>query len=235
MMKIADVMTRSVVSVQRSTPLRDVAQTLIDHRVSGVPVVDPDGSLVGVVTEADLLIKEQGPDAIQHRRFARFLGESAETRGQITKQAAVTAADAMTAPAFTIGPNRPIHEAAAMMTRLGVNRLPVVDAGRVVGIVSRADLVRAYVRSDAELTETIKNDVILRILGLDPAQFTVVVDGGIATVEGHVERRSMAEMIERTVSMVPGIVGVRVSVTWVTDDRRVEPVALDPVFPFSPR
>jgi CBS domain-containing protein len=235
MMSVRDVMTRSVVSVRRSTPLKEVAQALIDNGISGVPVVDEDGAVLGLVSEADLLIKEQGADAIHHRPLARFLGESKESRAQLVKLGAITAAEAMTAPAITITSGRSIHEAAAIMTARHVNRLPVVDEGRLVGIVSRADLVRAYVRSDDELAATIRQDVILRILWLDPALFTVVVKDGVASISGRVERRSTAEMIEHSVRMVPGVVDVYASVPWSIDDRTLEPAGRDPVFPFGPQ
>lgn len=235
MMTVRDVMTRSVVTVERRTPLKDVAQLLIHNAVSGVPVVGDDGAVVGVVSEGDLLIKEQGRAAIRHRPLARFLGESAEARDQLAKLEAVTAGNAMTSPAVTIASDRPIAEAAALMTRRRVNRLPVVDDGTLVGILSRADLVRAYVRTDEELTKTIRDDVILGILWLDPAHFTIGVKDGVVTIIGIVERRSTAEMVERMVSMVPGVVQVSAAVTWSLDDRHLEPVSRDPVFPFSPR
>lgn len=235
MLTVRDVMTRSVISVRRGTSLKEVAQLLIDQRISGVPVVDVDGAVLGVVSEADLLVKEQGADAIPHRPLARFLGESRESRAQLAKLGAVTAAEAMTAPAVTITSGRSIHEAAAIMTARHVNRLPVVDDGRLVGIVTRADLVRAYVRSDDELANTIREDVLLRILWLDPELFAVVVKDGVASISGRVERRSTAEMIERTLSMVPGVVDVHADVTWARDDSRLEPAELDPVFPFGPR
>jgi CBS domain-containing protein len=235
MLTVRDVMTRSVVSVQRGTLLKEVAEALIDNRISGVPVLDVDGAVLGVVSEADLLVKEQGPDAIRHRPLARLLGESRESRDQLAKLGAMTAAEAMTSPAVTIASGRPIHEAAAIMTSRHVNRLPVVDNGRLVGVVSRADLVRAYVRSDDELATTIRQDVIRRILWLDPEPFTVVVKDGVASISGRVERRSTAEMIEHSVRMVPGIVDVRVSVPWSIDDSTLEPAGLDPVFPFGPR
>jgi CBS domain-containing protein len=235
MMTVRDAMTPSVVSVHPSTPLREVAQALIDNGISGVPVVDVDGAVLGVVSEADLLVKEQGADAIHHRPLARFIGESAESRAQLAKVGALTAAAAMTAPAITITSSRSIREAAATMTSRNVNRLPVVDDGRLVGIISRADLVRAYVRSDDELAETIRQDVILRIMWLDPALFTVVVKDGRASISGRVERRSTAEMIERSVRLVPGVIDVHASVAWSMDDRTLEPAELDPVFPFGPR
>lgn len=235
MMTVRDVMTRSVVSVRPGTHLKEVARLLVDHGISGLPVVDDDGAVLGIVSEADFLVKEQGAEAVRHRPLARILGESRESRSQLAKLGALTAGEAMTAPAVTISSGGRIAEAAAIMTGRGVKRLPVVDDGRLVGIITRADLVRAYVRSDDELTRAIRDDVLLRILWLDPAQFTVVVEDGVALIRGHVERRSTVEMIERTVSMVPGIVDVHADVTWAMDDRRVEPPSLDAVFPFSPR
>lgn len=235
MMKVRDVMTESVRSVRRETPLKEVAVLLVEHTISGVPVVDVEGNVLGVVSEADLLMKEQGADAVRHRPLARFLGESHESRTQLAKLAAVTAGQAMTAPAVTIESGRRISEAAALMIARRVNRLPVVDDGRIVGIVTRADLVRAYVRSDDELARTIREDVLLRILWLDPSVFTVVVTDGVASISGRVERRSAAEMVERAVSMVPGIMDVHADVTWELDDSQIEPSSVDPVFPFGPR
>lgn len=235
MKTVRDVMTKVVVTVRRGTPLKEVARLLIEHQISGVPVVDVDGSVLGVVSEADLLIKEQGADAIRHRPLARILGESRETRAQLAKLGAVTAAEAMTAPPVTITSGRSLHEAAAIMTGRNVNRLPVVESGQLVGIVTRADLVRAYVRSDDELARTIREDVIRGILWLDPALFTVIVTDGVASISGRVERRSTAEMVERTASMVPGVIQAQADVTWERDDSRVQPATIDPVFPFGPQ
>ena len=181
MLTIRDVMVSTVVTVEPQTPLKDVAQSLVDHRISGMPVVDADGAVLGVVSEADVLLKEGGADAIQHRSLARVRGESRETRAQLAKVAASTAGEAMTAPAITIGPDGSIAEAAALMIGRRVNRLPVVEDGRLVGIVSRADLVRAFIRSDDELARTIREDVLLRVLWLDPALFTVEVVDGVAS------------------------------------------------------
>lgn len=235
MMTIADVMTKPVFTVRRDTPLKDVARLLIDNGVSGVPVVDDDGTVAGIVSEADFLVKEQGAGEIRHRRLARLLGETAETRHQLDVLAARNAGEAMTTPAVTIEASRSIREAAAVMTSGRVNRLPVTEHGRLVGIVARADLVRAYVRTDEELVRTIRDDVLLRILWLDPAAFEVAVVNGEATIEGHVERRSTAEIIEETVRMVPGIVAVNAEIRWSLDDRDIKPAERDAVFPFGLR
>ena len=235
MMTVREVMTTSVVSVKKTTPLKDVAQVLIDHGISGVPVVDEAGVVVGVVSEADFLLKESGPEVVPHRRFERVLGTSASTRARSAKLKATTAAEAMTSPPITIRGNRTIAEAARLMTSQQVNRLVVTDDDRLEGIVTRADLVKAFVRTDEELVQTIRDDVLLRILWLDPAGFRVRVSNGVATITGHTERRSTAELVESTVAMVPGIVGVEPDITWSLDDADVRPATVDAFFPYSPR
>lgn len=231
MTTVKDVMTREVLTVTRETPLKDVARILVDAGVAGVPVVE-DGVVVGVVSEADLLVKEQGPGAIRRRRLARLIGESEATRRQLAKVAARTAGEAMTAPAIVIGPTRSLAEAAAVMNEHQVNRLPVVEDGRLVGIVARADLVRAYLRTDEDLLRTIQEDVLLRILWLDPATFDVAVRDGEASIRGHVERRSTARIVEETIAMVPGLVSLHAQIGWTLDDRDVRPAVRDAVFPF---
>jgi CBS domain-containing protein len=235
MMTVQDVMTTTVVTVRPDTPLKEVARLLVDRGISGVPVVADDGTVLGVVSEADFLVKEQGTEAVRHRPLARILGESRESRAQLAKLGAVTAGDAMTSPAITIGPNARIAEAAATMTARRINRLPVVDEGRLVGLVSRADLVRAYVRTDVELEQAVREDVLTRMLWLDPASFTIDVDEGVVTIIGSVERRSLADMVDHAVRMVPGVVDVHVAVTWSFDDSHVQPASVDPAFPFGLR
>lgn len=235
MMTIREIMTTEVETVRVDTPLKEVARRLMDDRISGLPVVDVDGAVVGVISEADLLMKAQGPDAINHRRFRWLIGEAPESRAALAKLEAETAGEAMTTPAVTIGPDRRVSAAAALMVAKQVNRLPVVDHGRLVGIVTRADLVRAYVRSDEELARTIREDVLLRILWLDPSSFTVKVQNGVATIGGWVERRSGAEMVDRAVRMVPGIVDVHSNVNWSVDDRNAPTPKVDPFISIGPR
>lgn len=234
-MTVRDVMTTPVYTVTATTPLKEVARLLVTHRISGVPVVDDQGRVLGVVSEADFLLKEGGHDVSRRRRFRRILGEDHAKVAREAKIGAITAGEAMTAPAATVEADRTMTAAATVMVERDINRLPVVDDGRLVGIISRADLVRAFVRTDEQLAEAIRHDVLLRVLWLDPALFEVAVRDGVATVSGRVEHRSTAEMLERAIRTVPGIVDVRCQVTWSFADDAVQPQTVDPVFPYSPR
>ena len=233
MMTIRDVMTSRPLTVRPETPLKEVARLLVENGFTGVPVVDAVGRVLGIVSEADFLIKEQGPDAVHHRRLARLLGESEATRRQMAKVAARTAGEAMTAPAVTIEPGRPVQAAAAAMTDRGVKRLPVVEDGRLVGIVTRSDLVRAFLRTDDELLRTIREDVLHRVLWLDPLAFELTVRNGEVAIGGRVERRSTARTVEEAVGMVPGVVSVTSTLTWSLDDRDLQPASRDVVFPYG--
>jgi len=210
-MKVEAVMTRDVVTVNPDTPLRDIARLLSESKISGMPVVE-DGHVVGVISEADILAKERGKTP-QRKRLLDFLLE--DRPGAELKLEATTAREAMSAGALTIGPESPVADAAARMIDERVNRLPVVDRdGRLIGIVTRADLVRAFVRSDEELSREITDDVILRTLWIPPESVHVAVESGVVTLTGRVENRATAEMLPRFVQRVPGVVSVASELSW---------------------
>jgi CBS domain-containing protein len=221
-MRVRDLMTSVVVSVRPDTSLKDVATVLAQCGISGVPVVVGEGRVIGVVSEGDILFKEQGPSQPRGKRawFSAALG-----KGDEPKHAAHTAAQAMTAPAKTIEPWRPVSAAAAQMLEEGVKRLPVVDEeGQLVGIVTRADLVRAFVRSDAEIEREIREDVLERaLLAETPASVTVAVEKGNVSLGGSVRMRTDAEMIPRLAANVPGVVEVHSSIEWLEDNRKHRP------------
>ncbi len=233
MMTVADVMTRSVTAVPPETPLKHVARLLVSGGISGLPVVDADRHVLGVVSEADLLIKEQGAAALPHRRAASVRGESRTTVEGMAKVEAQTAGAAMSSPAITIGAEAALPAAAAIMVERKVNRLPVVEDGVLVGIVTRADLIRAYVRSDDQIAETIRQDVLLRHLLVNPVLFDITVSNGVVRMRGRAETRSIAEMIERLVALVPGVIALEANLTWALDDSRIEAPSRDLVHPAS--
>jgi CBS domain-containing protein len=210
-MRVKDVMTKEVLTVQPVTSLKEVARLLVSRRVSGVPVVDGDGTVVGVVSEGDILVKERarhGPTSVLAHLLDWYEGDRA-------RHDACDAADAMTAPAVTIRPSRPISEAASLMLDRCVNRLPVVDKNRrLVGIVTRADLVRAFARSDGEIERDIREDVIMRTLWRTPDRFGVVVDAGEVTINGEMADAESANELMQLVERVPGVVLVRSNITW---------------------
>ena len=205
-MRIAQLMTADVVTVGPETPLKDVAEMLAARGISGAPVVDDNGILLGVVSEADILAKERRPR--RQSRLARMLGypEPVDAKAQ-----ARTAGQAMTAPARTIGAERRVDAAAAVMLDHGVNRLPVVDRdGALVGIVTRADLVRAFVHTDAEIEREIRDEVLLHELWLDPADFELSVHAGEVTIAGRVHTGDERDLLARRIRLVPGVVTVTV-------------------------
>jgi CBS domain-containing protein len=211
-MKVENLMTRDVVTVTPETPLKDAAAVLASRKISGVPVVDSSGAVVGVLSEADILAKESG-------RKARggVLGWLLEADVALDdKVRAKTVGEAMTAPAITIPPGRPVHEAATCMVTESVNRLPVVEDGKLVGIVTRADLVRAFARTDAEIAEEIESEILKRTLWLEPGAVTVSVEDGVVHLEGKVETETDAELLPVFVARVPGVVSVDASLTCRT-------------------
>jgi CBS domain-containing protein len=211
-MKVNDVMTRTVLTVRPEMTLKHAAALLAEHKISGLPVVDPHGRVVGVLSEGDILFKEAGRSP--KRPFVdRLLSLPPSERE--AKLAARTVGEAMTAPALTIGPGRPLSMAAAMMLDEGVKRLPVVDVlGTLVGIVTRADLVRAFVRSDEAIELEIREDVIRRSLWIESDLIEVSVRSGEVKLAGQVETKAEAELVPEFVQRVPGVVSVLSKLSW---------------------
>jgi CBS domain-containing protein len=209
-MKVADVMNRDVVVVSPRMPLKEVARVLVNRHFSGVPVVDDDGKVLGVVSEGDILAKERNP-----AEAASIFGRALELENWSAKHEARDAGAAMTAPAVTIRPERMVSEAAALMLDRGVNRLPVVDDdGKLIGIVTRADLVRAFVRDDSEIEREIRDDVLLRTMWESPDDFRVRVRSGEVRLAGKVHDAHSAGTFVRLVERVPGVVSIRSRITW---------------------
>lgn len=203
--KVGQVMTREVVIVTPQTPYKDIVRSMARHRISGVPVVDSEDRVIGVVSEADLLVKEQYHES--HR--GRQLVLTRRSRRARSKAAAVAAATLMTAPAVTVAALSSIAEAARLMDRHQIKRLPVVDeAGRLVGIVSRRDLLRVFLRSDDEIRQEIVHEVFERSLWANPALVTVTVDDGIVTLDGTLERKTLVELAADLTRRIDGVVSV---------------------------
>ena len=216
-MKVKQLMTVNVVSAAPEMSLKEVANLLLLNQISGVPVCDADGHVLGVVSEADILWKELGLPEEGRRGFGLALDLA---YGDSQRAAARTAAEAMSAPPITVSSTAPVSSAAKLMVQHAVNRLPVVEGDQLVGIITRADLVRAFTRDDAEIKEEIKSDVLLETLWIDPAAVSISVTDGQVELAGEVENRTTAQLVEAYVRRVPGVVGVRSFLRWQLDDRR---------------
>jgi CBS domain-containing protein len=204
-MTVADVMTTDVVQVWPSMPLKELAELLLSRGISGAPVVDAEGRVLGVVSETDILAKEQG--SVDARSLLHRLLSPA-TRAEQAKVEATTASEAMTSPAVTIAPHATVAEAAATMLEHCVNRLPVVDGPSLRGIVTRADLVRAFIRPDAEIAHQVQDEVLRRKLWIKPEDVQVSVERGSVRLQGHVESEKVARKVESLVRDLPGVFDV---------------------------
>jgi CBS domain-containing protein len=212
---VRDVMVQSVVTVTADCGYKQIVDTLADNKVSAVPVVNEDGRVIGVVSEADLLHKVEFNGADLHAR----LFDRRRTREAKDKAAGETAMELMTRPAITIDRRASLLEAARVMERHNVKRLPVVDnAGRLIGIIARRDLLRPYLRPDTELRADIVEDILRRTLWLDPVEIDVLVNDGRVTLRGRIDRRSTAEIATKLVRGVAGVVGVVDQLAWNVDD-----------------
>ena len=218
---VKDVMTTRVVSVTKHASFRTMAAALREHRVSAFPVVDDDGKVIGVVSEADMLAKEA------------LKSEPEGMPGMITgilrrkeheKARGTTAGELMTSPAVTVTPDDTIQRAARLMYSRKVKRLPVVDAnGHLVGIIGRTDLLTMFDRSDEDLRQEIQDQVIRHELRTDPAAFTVEVKDGIVTLEGAAETTEFGHEIVELVQHVHGVVAVRDRLSYPRPPEAPEP------------
>ncbi len=200
---VRDVMTASVVTVREDTPFKEMAAMLARSRVGGFPVVDADGKVIGVVSETDLVMKE----ADQAGHPGLFAGLR---RGRDHEKAAgVTAAQLMTSPVVTIGPDEPVQHAAFLMYDRAVSRLPVVDeAGHLVGIVSQVDVLSVFSRPDEEIRREVTDLVIRRGFLKDPGRLQVTVHDGIVTLSGLPETGEASREIIEAVRHTEGVVAV---------------------------
>jgi CBS domain-containing protein len=212
--KVSDLMTRDVVSARYDTPFQEVARLLTENEIAALPVVDNGGRPVGVVSEADLLRKASDRPGTDGRVPLPPLEawERAKAEG-------ARAEELMSAPAVCAHPDWNVVEAAQLMEVQHIKRLPVVDdVDRLLGIISRRDLLQIFLRKDDAVREEIEHDVLQDTIGLAPAQVSVDVEGGRVTLRGQVESRSLIPIIVRLCASVDGVVGVTDRLSFRVDD-----------------
>ncbi|GAA3494690.1 CBS domain-containing protein [Streptomyces prasinosporus] len=221
--KVGSVMTTDVVRAEYGTPFKEVARLLAAHRISGLPVVDEDDKVIGVISETDLIARQAAaPDPYEPRRRRTFPGLTRGARRQAAKADARTAGRLMTEPPVTAHADDSVVEAARTMARHQVERLPVLDeADRLVGIVTRRDLLRVFLRPDREIRAEVIEDVLVGTLWLAPRSIDVSVAQGVVTLTGQMERRSETEIALSMTRRVGGVVGVVDRLTHRLDDARL--------------
>lgn len=147
-MKISEIMTKNVVSITLEATVEDAAKLLLERNISGLPVVDKDGKLAGIITHKDLLFKNMQPDTPAMLEILGgfvYLGGVDRFNGELKKLVGTKVSDVMTTDVITAGVDDTVQSVAKLMVNNGVNRIPIVKDGQLVGIVSRADIVRSMV------------------------------------------------------------------------------------------
>lgn len=201
---VESVMTPQVVTASPKTSFKELAWLLSRHGISGMPIVDEETRLVGIVTEADLL-RAEGETGAPARLLDRLFAGRRRTR----KTADLRAADLMTRGVVTVQSNTRLRDAVMKLLRTGVKRLPVVDAhNRVVGIVSRVDLLAPFLRTDDEIRREIIDDLLVSEMWLEPGTIGVEVDRGVVRLQGELEPRDTKDILVELVGRIDGVVGV---------------------------
>lgn len=214
---VRDVMTVDPVTVTPATPLKELVDILVEHRISAVPVLGMQGKVLGLVAETDLLRKEElkrDPD-VRHSRHMTYRARrdmaTAETAGELMSTHPVTARADMT-----------VAEAARLMDRHQVTCLPVVDdEEKLLGVVSPRDLLRVFLRPDEEIRAQIIREVLAGYLGTNPALVQVDVTDGVVKMTGELERKSMLSLVLPVTMAVDGVIDAEGEFGYAIDDTRL--------------
>ncbi|KOV62221.1 CBS domain protein [Streptomyces sp. NRRL WC-3618] len=221
--KVGTVMATDVVRAEYGTPFKEVALLLATHRISGVPVVDEDDKVIGVLSETDLIMHQATtPDPYETKHRASLAELTPGARRQAAKGRARTAGELMTRPPVTVHADDTIVQAARTMAQRHVERLPVLDEeDRLVGIVTRRDLLQVFLRPDQEIRTEVIQEVLLHALWLPPGSVEVSVTEGVVTLTGHMERKSETEIAVAMTRRIDGVVDVVGHLTYRLDDARL--------------
>ncbi|MFE9451789.1 CBS domain-containing protein [Streptomyces sp. NPDC006739] len=211
--RVSDVMTHAVVAVGRKARFKDIVERMEQWKVSALPVLEGDGRVIGVVSEADLLPKEEFRDS-DPDRFTQL-----RRLPDLAKAGAVSAEELMSSPAVTVHEDATLAEAARIMALRHVKRLPVVNAEDVLeGVVSRGDLLKVFLRPDNDLADEIRRDIIDVLFPAPVEPVHIVVSDGVATLTGRVGDAARIPLAERLVRGVEGVVGVDCRLTAADSD-----------------
>jgi CBS domain-containing protein len=211
---VRDVMATRVVAVRENASFKEMIVRMRKSRVSAFPVVDDDGGVIGVVAQADMLDKEadlatsEGPLA----SVLRF--------GDHEKAAGVTAAELMTSPPVTVGPDTPLAEAARLMRDHRVKQLPVINAtGRLIGLVSRGDVLSIFTRPDADIQREAAEEMIAESFATDSRWLGITVHDGIVTLTGDSETQQAGRDLVEAVRHIDGVIAIRDQLSYAGTPR----------------
>ena len=220
-MKLRELMTTDVITIGPDASLKGAARRMIEAGVSGLPVTDDSGSLVGVITEADFVKNEAGRRAAKRARLLRWF-----TRDTDIPETERNVGDVMTPDVITLGAEADHAEAARVMKNSGIKRIPVVgEGGELIGLVSRSDILRAFARSDGDIVAEIRDHLMRKVLWIDPRLVNIVCEDGNVALIGNLETRSDATLLVELTGRLDGVVSVSDRLTWTVDNTKVEMVA----------
>ena len=215
---VADVMSTNVISARPQDSFAHLTTLLRGAAIRAVPVVDDDGTLLGVVSEADLMAAVARPDGYEARRWWR--PRHVRRQAPESKAGATTAAELMTTGVETVAPATRVSAAARAMLKHHLSWMPVCDEDRrVVGVLGRSDVLTVFVRDDASIRAEIVDDVLRSILLADPERILVEVDGGVVTLTGELDTRLDAQLAVRLIERLEGVVAVVDHLRFRTDER----------------
>ena len=212
---VSDVMTSRVHVASPDMPFKLLVRLIEENRVSAIPIVDRSGVPIGIVSEADLLLKERRHELESEHNLVH----PRRRRDNRAKAAGNVASELMTSPPITITSGASLSDAAHVMQERNVRRLVVVDErGRIAGIVSRSDLLRVFLRTDEELREEIVGKLIPQLLWPVPDGIRVAVRWNVVTLTGEVDRKSDVDVLTRLALGLDGVVDVVNRLTYRWDD-----------------
>jgi CBS domain-containing protein len=213
-------MTREILTVGPEASLKEAARRMLEGEISGLPVINDDGDLVGIITEADFMATEADRRVTRRAGLLRLFVRDAEIPSHER-----LVGDVMTADVKVIGPESDHAEAARLMEKEGIKRIPVVADGRLIGLIARADMLKAYVRSDEEIIDEIQGHVMKDILWIDSRRVEIECVDGNVIVSGHLETKSDASLLIELTRRLDGVTSVSDHLTWEVDNTKLEMVS----------
>lgn len=226
-MQAKDIMTSPAIAVTPDSDIRETAQRLLEHRISAVPVVDKAGTLVGIISESDLMQREDAGTGRQASWWLSLFSDPERHMRAYVKSHSLRVADVMTTNVVTVAEDTPVDEVADLLGRKGIKRVPVIRNGAVVGIVSRADLLRGLIarraNADALADDRASKAAVLKgfaTAGVNERLLNVVVSGGIVHIWGVAESEKERDAIRVAAESAPGVRGVQCNVDAIPDSAR---------------